>query len=250
MKHQLIRKIFLRYLQIFINNPLFQKPFKSLAVKASIELEKKVSACDSLTDYVTLAFNFGNMLFSLTPVQIKNEITCLMEILVNNNPKFLLEVGTARGGTLFLLTRVAAPDAIIMSIDLPQGEFGGIWYPNWKSQLYKSFRTFKQDIRLIRADSHSDPTFSLIGKILEGNKLDFLFLDGDHTYEGVKNDFNAYHRLVRRGGLIAFHDIHKGPPEIVGGVHQFWEEIKSDYIHREIIDDHDQKGYGIGVLYV
>jgi len=45
---------------------------------------------------------------------------------------------------------------------------------------------------------------------------DFLFIDGDHTYEGVEGDFEMYSPLVRRGGIIAFHDIVPGPPENVG----------------------------------
>lgn len=36
--------------------------------------------------------------------------------------------------------------------------------------------------------------------------VDMLFIDGDHTYEGVAADWSLYHRLVRPGGLIAFHD--------------------------------------------
>jgi predicted O-methyltransferase YrrM len=38
-------------------------------------------------------------------------------------------------------------------------------------------------------------------------RLDFLFIDGDHTYEGVKQDFEMYTPLVRKGGLVAMHDI-------------------------------------------
>jgi len=50
---------------------------------------------------------------------------------------------------------------------------------------------------------------------LNGEPLDFLFIDGDHTYEGVKRDFEMYSPLVRNGGIIAFHDIVKHPPETV-----------------------------------
>jgi predicted O-methyltransferase YrrM len=43
--------------------------------------------------------------------------------------------------------------------------------------------------------------------ILKGRKVDFLFIDADHSYEGVKKDFEMYSPLVRKGGIIAFHDI-------------------------------------------
>jgi hypothetical protein len=48
-----------------------------------------------------------------------------------------------------------------------------------------------------------------------------LFIDGDHTYEGVRRDFEMYSPLVRKGGIIAFHDIYPGPEESVGGVPKF-----------------------------
>jgi predicted O-methyltransferase YrrM len=82
----------------------------------------------------------------------------------------------------------------------------------------------KQKIHLVREDSHALATLSLIKKILEGRKLDFLFIDGDHTYNGVKTDFEMCSKLVKKGGIIAFHDTVPGPPENVGGVPRFWNE--------------------------
>lgn len=79
-------------------------------------------------------------------------------------------------------------------------------------------------------------------------KLDFLFIDGDHTYEGVKTDFEMYHKLVSKNGIIAFHDIVSGPQENVGGVSKFWNEIKNNFKHIELVKNWKQGGYGIGVL--
>jgi hypothetical protein len=59
-----------------------------------------------------------------------------------------------------------------------------------------------------------------------------------------------YGAMVRKGGLIALHDIVEGSPEKTGGVPRFWRETKSKYRHVEIIDDRQQGGYGLGVLYV
>ena len=60
---------------------------------------------------------------------------------------------------------------------------------------------------------------------MNGNKLDFLFIDGDHSYNGVKLDFEMYAPMVRENGLIAFHDI-AGRWD---GVREFWTEIKQTY---------------------
>lgn len=80
--------------------------------------------------------------------------------------------------------------------------------------------------------------------------MDFLFIDGDHTYEGVKKDFEMYSSLVRRGGLIAFHDIVPHPLETGCEVNKFWNEIKYFYKYIEIVRDWNQGWAGIGVLYV
>jgi len=37
-------------------------------------------------------------------------------------------------------------------------------------------------------------------------KIDFLFIDGDHSIEGCKNDYDLYANKVKKGGYIAFHD--------------------------------------------
>ena len=159
-----------------------------------------------------------------------------------------MEIGTANGGTLFLFARVSSPDAVIISIDLPHGRFGG-GYPEWKIPLYKSFAARKQKIYLIREDSHELSTLDMANKILKGHKLDFLFIDGDHRYEGVKTDFEMYSRLVDMGGIIAFHDIVPGPSENVGGVPKFWNEIKHSFNHAELVKDWKQGGGGIGIIY-
>lgn len=103
---------------------------------------------------------------------------------------------------------------------MPGGPFGG-GYPKWKAHFTSLLRDILLKIFLIRADSHDIRTLDVVKRILGGHKLDFLFIDGDHTYEGVKKDFEMYSPLVRKGGLIAFHDIVPGPLECVGGVPKF-----------------------------
>lgn len=37
-------------------------------------------------------------------------------------------------------------------------------------------------------------------------KLDVLFIDGDHSYEGVKADWDSYRKLLGAGSIVIFHD--------------------------------------------
>lgn len=192
-----------------------------------------------INSLVDLAFNFYKFGISIKPVQVRDEIAELLAILDKLKPRALLEIGTANGGTLFLFTRVAISDATIISVDLPGGPFGG-GYPRWKIPLYKSFTRDGQKIFLIRSDSHNPKTLNQVKEILGNGRLDFLFIDGDHTYEGVKRDFEMYSPLVRKGGIIAFHDIVPHPPETGCEVNRFWNEIKRNYRYLEIVKDWGQ----------
>jgi predicted O-methyltransferase YrrM len=233
-----------RFISLF-NRPFFRirKLFYVLYLILILKrLKKNYASEESLIDFV---FSYGDGL--LNPKQVKSEILNLIQILKKEKPKFILEIGTANGGTLFLFTKTAAKDAIIISIDLPGGIYGG-GYPEWKIPLYKSFSLPKQRMILIRESSHKETTLDIVKLILNDKKLDYLFIDGDHTYEGVKNDFEMYSPLVKENALIAFHDIVIHPPELNVGVHDFWNEIKQYYDYKEIVEDWDQKRCGIGLI--
>jgi len=211
---------------------------------------RKIKAFNAGNSEDILNFTQSSYLRSfIRPAQVKSEFLGLLNIFKEKAPKVVVEIGTANGGTLFCFSRLAPEDATIISIDLPSGDFGG-GYPKSKIPLYYSFKKGGQKMFLLREDSHTEQTLEKVKEILNAENITFLFIDGDHTYEGVKCDFGLYGPMVRKGGLIAFHDIVEGPPEKGVGVPQFWHEVKSQYRHVEIIENRDQGGYGIGVLYV
>jgi len=184
------------------------------------------------------------------PIQFKWEVEKFLEMLKQLRPKHLLEIGTARGGTLLPWTHVVAEDAVIVSIDLPGGPFGG-GYPWPRKLVYKLFARGKQEVVLIRGDSHSLETAEKVKKVLRSRKLDFLFIDGDRSYKGVKRDFETYSPLVRKGGVIAFHDIVPGPHELVGGVPKFCKELKKGLRTNKVIEvvkDWNQRNGDIGLI--
>jgi predicted O-methyltransferase YrrM len=196
---------------------------------------------------LAFAFSIGNV--SIAPAQIRSEIESLLQILEADPPRRILEIGTARGGTLFLLSRVARSDAVLASIDLPGGDFGGR-YRRESILLLKTLPREGQTLRLILADSHLQSTVAAVRRAFDGQPLDFLLIDGDHRYGGVRADLAMYGPLVRPGGRIAFHDIVPGPPDRVGGVPRFWQEIRNQHASLEFVHNWDQQGFGIGVMEV
>jgi predicted O-methyltransferase YrrM len=181
--------------------------------------------------------------------QVRSEALALGKMLEARAPARSLEIGTNYGGTLLLLCNLSAPGAKIISVDLPSGRFGG-GYPRRKIPLFRKFPKSGQQLHLIRADSHLQGTKEHVLRILEGELLDYLFLDGDHTYEGVRQDFEMYAPLVRGGGLIVLHDIAEHRQDLECRVGKFWNEVKNEYRHQEIVEDPKQGWAGIGILFV
>ena len=178
------------------------------------------------------------------------EIERLYDLVRRSEPRRIVEIGTAKGGALYLWTQAATPDATLVSVDLPDGEFGG-GYRSCRVRFYQSFRRPGQKLVLLRADSHAVSTVSRVREALADKPVDFLFIDGDHTFEGVKQDFDYYGPLVRPGGLIAFHDIlpRLDVPEIQ--VHKFWGSIRGTFETEELVGTEGSgRRIGCGVLRV
>ena len=176
-------------------------------------------------------------------LQIQEEFDELLKYV--KDKKLILEIGTALGGSLFWMMK-AAPEAEFVSIDLPKGKYGGkLGQPNIEDM--QSWCEPGQKLHIIRADSHAQETIEEVKKILNGRKFDFVFIDGDHSYEGVKKDYENYKELC--SGLIAFHDIVESKFLIMDEmikVKKLWDELKGEKI--EIIKDRNQGNCGIGII--
>lgn len=198
---------------------------------------------DNPAELVSLMFGFHGSF--LRPFQIPEELSALIGEVRRLKPVQVLEIGTAQGGTLFLWTRVAARDATIVSIDLPGGPYGG-GYSATRKTIYQRFARRHQRMHLLRADSHSRETFEKAKSLFRG-QIDLLFIDADHSYEGAKKDWEMYSKLVRKGGLIVFHDVAGNYEDTE--VKKLWDSIKPEFEHREYIENPGGK-YGIGVMFV
>ncbi len=180
--------------------------------------------------------------------QKPEEIRWLFGLVREQRPRTVLEIGMDEGGTLFLWTRAAAPDARLIAIDTrPPGPLGlASPFP----LVRRSFACARQRVELVMAaNSHDPATLERVRAVLGGRKIDFLFVDGDHSYEGVWQDFHMYSPLVRRDGLIAFHDVSQSPTPFTEGAAAFWRDFAADRETDERVVG-DEPGFGIGVYRV
>lgn len=172
-------------------------------------------------------------------VQASDEIAALLDFLRAQNVHVACELGTYKGGTLFMLTRVLPDDATIISVDVAQRE------------VHKTFARKNQKLVVIENDLRRQETVEAVRAACGGRALDFLFIDADHSAAGVRSDFSMYAPLVRDGGWVGFHDIIPNRREADWGVPALWAELKQEYQTTEFVDDYSRaqgEGLGIGVL--
>lgn len=199
--------------------------------------------------------------YSLYMPQDRYEITELTTFIYDHlkccqYPPNILEIGTKYGGTFYIWNKIldALRDEVsgmepmvqvdrgmCISIDFGDGgRHGGISEQEMdKRDLW--FEERFDNVYFIRGDSHSASTRTKFTKLFDivvvkplpeiiGKCIDVLFIDGDHTYEGVKQDFLDYEPFCKKESIICFHDINDSPRHRERNVFvsEFWKELKEN----------------------
>lgn len=182
-------------------------------------------------------------------LQLENEIIPFLDFVASHRPRVVGEIGMKHGGNTFLFMRRFHNATRIIGLDLILRNVGKA----------KFLARDEQQVDMAEGSSYSPSVVSRVGRLLGPDRFDFLFIDGDHSYDGVAADLISYYHLVRPGGLIAFHDI--VPDQTMqtgnrsqtsgsygGGVYVLWQRIRDHFQHREFVESWQQRGYGIGVI--
>jgi len=181
------------------------------------------------------------------PDQFAAEFGELLNLYEELQPRCILEIGVREGGTLYQWMKHTRPGALIVAIDLPGVRWGNPRkQPNvetWQAWAAE----FGHEIHVYFGNSQWQEAQFFAGKY---SPFDFVFLDADHTYEGVKSDFKAYGLMARAGGgVVAIHDILPDDTDELIQVGRFWEELKAGLTWLEYTSGQVERR-GIGVVYV
>lgn len=218
-----------------------RQPFNDLYARR--RLKEYHSKPRSLEEVVDWAMNFGGGGYmTVRTLQIPAEITQLAKAVQAIKPKIIVEIGTARGGTLLIWSYLASRRVITCDLNdmsLQRPLFSQFPPPGSNCQ-----------VTLLSGNSHEAGFKARLARELNGEKADFMFIDGDHTESGVEADYNDYKEFVRPGGLIAFHDIVEKQPLTTNQVYPFWKRVKVVADVQEFVADPNQCGFGIGLLRV
>lgn len=159
-------------------------------------------------------------------------------------PKIVVELGTHYGVSFFSFCEAAAllsPESFIYAIDSWEGDKHAGSYDNivYERVVAHQQACHKQRSRIIRS------TFDKAAAHFKDNSIDLLHIDGLHTYEAVRHDFDTWLTKLKPDGSILFHDWNVR--ELDFGVWRLWEEIKED-LNFQCIEVPNGHGLGIATL--
>ncbi len=168
--------------------------------------------------------------------QVPQEYSKLLKWFQGKNFHSYLELGIGRGGS-FLLNVMFQKD-IDMAVAVDNSEY---WKNDQKKSIKEKIEWLKEQDKYVSFyDCSTDDFFA--NKIGLSIKFDCIFIDADHSYEGVKKDFDNALRHIKRDGYIIFHDIASSQ---CPGVVQIWEEVKDKYKMVETFIHGSNCGIGI-----
>jgi cephalosporin hydroxylase len=208
-----------------------------------------------------------------TPQQVNNfglsqrrhEITSLWELYHRAQPKVVVEIGVAQGGTWASWCHLGQPDALLIGIDRCVDDCrprrgdpvsSVIARPHLMdrstSQGGGMYACAKDNQRIVPINGWSyDPhVLSQLQTALAGKKVDWLFHDASHSADMARKDYELYRPFMAEGSVMAFHDIQASKvPECNKSV--WWAEVKRDGDYSACFEFLGSKGddsMGIGVL--
>jgi len=164
---------------------------------------------ENLINYHVKDFLVSPTLFQ----QVYEEITTFAYWLKGFQAHNVLEIGF-KGSSFHIMSQLSTGKKVAVDLE-----------DNGRT-IWSHYMMYDEDFKLFIADSQTEETRDKVKEFCP--KYDLIFIDGDHSYDGVRRDFELYQDLLSPRGYIVFHDI---DPEHVfrdgagGQVYKFWQDI-------------------------
>lgn len=155
-------------------------------------------------------------------------------------PATVVELGTYRGVSFFSFCQSMVENDVpgqCFAVDTWQGDkhTGPYGEEVYQQVLQHAHQHYENQAHLLRM------MFDQAASEFRESSIDLLHIDGMHTYEAVRHDFETWYPKVRPGGIVLFHDVVARISDF--GVWKFWEETRSCF--ESFTFRHE---FGLGVL--
>lgn len=162
------------------------------------------------------------------------------DLIAELRPQKLVELGTYSGLSFFCFCQAMVAhhiDGTCYAVDTWTGDSHTGSYEN---EIYdsvnKHLRDYYRGVAYLMRMTFDDAVAHF-----DAESLDLLHIDGLHTYEAVKHDFDTWYSKVKPGGVVLFHDIEARMQDY--GAWRFWQDLQRE--HQTFTFRH---GFGLGVL--
>lgn len=154
------------------------------------------------------------------------ELIVLSSLIQNLKPLTLLEIGTFNGLTTLHMAINTPQNALIHTLDLLEIEnqtFLDIEDLKYIEHKEKNKKKYRDHIEQVKIQEHYGN--SLYYPFEAFQNPNFIFIDGSHSYLMVKNDTEKSLNILKKGGVILWHDY---TPECTG-VFTYLNELRAHY---------------------
>lgn len=163
------------------------------------------------------------------------------DLVVNTKPEVIVELGTHKGHSFFSFSQAVKDNGLnskLYAVDTWKGDEHAGFYGD---EVYNVVQSVIEKYYGAIYTCLKRKTFDEAVSDFEDNSIDILHIDGLHTYQAVKHDFENWLPKMKKNGVVLFHDIAVKEKDF--GVYRLWEELKRKYNFMEFYHSN-----GLGVL--
>lgn len=164
-----------------------------------------------------------------------------IQLIKQKKPEVLVELGTHTGNSFCGFCQCISENKIstkAFAVDTWEGDFQA---GSYNDSVYKEISRYVNSN--FPFASLMKMTFDDALEKFDNSSIDILHIDGLHTYEAVKHDFETWLPKMKNDGVILFHDIAEKKEDF--GVYLLWEQLKEKYQTLEFEHNH-----GLGILFL